>query len=273
MVPKPSDALVYPDIFILVALFAPVGWMLVCFHELAHSLVGRALGCPAYTRIGNRLWNLVCETDLSGIYSLPRRLRYRPLLAGMTWDLFVLDSCLLLKRLGIDWRPLRLIAFMLFTGMAFQVGVYMRTDLYFVIVTATRVDNLMSHARAEVRNLLARLRHRPSLAGGLTPRQRLFVRVYVAGCSVGLAVGLLAFVHLTLPVTIQVLHLAASTIGRGPSHASFWSATTTFTIIVALNTLLVATHIRNRRAASRPSATSVRITAGGGLANEATMLQ
>jgi hypothetical protein len=74
-------------------------------------------------------------------------------------------------------------------------------------------------------------------------------------------------------VTIQVLHLAASTIGRGPSHASFWSATTTFTIIVALNTLLVATHIRNRRAASRPSATSVRITAGGGLANEATMLQ
>jgi hypothetical protein len=52
-------------------------------HELAHLAAARSLGVPARIGLSTRLFYLVAQTDVSGIWAAPRRARYREL---PRWD-------------------------------------------------------------------------------------------------------------------------------------------------------------------------------------------
>src|SRR5690606_24378543 len=56
---------------------------LVAVHECWHWLADRSLAIPARFGADRRMAFLVCETDLSQLWSVPRRQRYGPLLAGL----------------------------------------------------------------------------------------------------------------------------------------------------------------------------------------------
>ena len=58
-------------------------------HELAHLIAARAVGVNSRMGISHRLWYLVAETDLTGLWSVTRNQRYLPMLAGMIVDLTV----------------------------------------------------------------------------------------------------------------------------------------------------------------------------------------
>src|SRR2546423_2520641 len=58
----------------------------IFIHELAHLVAARALGINSRLGIGHRLWYLVAETDLTGLWSVSGRQRYLPLLAGVLID-------------------------------------------------------------------------------------------------------------------------------------------------------------------------------------------
>jgi putative peptide zinc metalloprotease protein len=252
--PRAEDALVYPSVLVLLVVFVPVAWVLLALHELSHSLVARALGCPAYTRLGNRLWNLVCETDLSSIYSLPRRQRLRPLLAGMTFDVLVLDACLILRASHTGGRPPYVVAYMLFSNLVFQTCIFMRTDFYYVVTTATRLDNLVPQARAEcaylVRAFLRRQRRRPAMVGG----RRIAVRGYLAGCLIGIALGAVTVVQLIVPASLGVVELAVAAVRRGPGDPEFWAAMFVVGFFAFVYTALGWTFVRNRRDTARQRA-------------------
>ena len=55
---------------------------LLLLHEAFHALAARRLGLPSTLRIGRRFYYLVAETRLDSLYSVPRRRRYLPFLAG-----------------------------------------------------------------------------------------------------------------------------------------------------------------------------------------------
>lgn len=255
-VPQAKDALVFPSILVLLLVFLPVAWVLLALHELSHSLVARALGCPAYTRFGNRLWNLVCETDLSGIYSLPRRRRLRPLLAGMTFDVIVLDGCLLLQPAGVGGRVPYVISYMLFSNLVFQACIFLRTDLYYVFTTLTRLDNLVPQARAEAAYLIRSLLRLPRQRPELTSRGRLPVYGYLVGCIIGIWLGVLTVVHLIIPASVGVVKLAVVALGHGPPDQEFWAALFVVAFFSFVYSALTWTFIRNRRDAVRQRAVS-----------------
>lgn len=252
-VPAATDVVLYGNnLFVVFLLFVPLGWVIVCIHELAHSLTARALGCPAYTRFGNRLWYFVCETDLSSIYSLPRRQRYRPLLAGMTTDLLILDVCLVARHSSMFERPARIIAFMLFANFTYQVCIFLRTDLYFVFTTATRLDNLIPMARQEVNALIGRITRRKQQLPWtvdnteLSARRRMTVRLYLLGCIAGIAVGVYTAGLLIIPANIRVIGAAISALRAGPSF-DFWSALFIVLFIPSIYAMMGWTFIRNYR--------------------------
>jgi hypothetical protein len=249
--PRAQDALVYRSVLVLLVVFVPVAWVLLALHELSHSLVARALGCPAYTRLGNRLWNLVCETDLSSIYSLPRRTRLRPLLAGMTFDVLILDVCLTLRALHTGGRAPLVIGYMLFSNLVFQTCIFMRTDLYYVVTTATRLDNLVPQARAEcaylVRALLRRQRRSPAIVGA----RRVAVRGYLAGCLVGIGLGAVTVVQLIVPASLGVVELALAAVRHGPGDPDFWAAMFVVAFFAFVYTTLGWTFVRNHRDTAR----------------------
>ena len=56
-----------------------------------------AHGLRSRLSVSRRLYFLTFQADLTRLWSVPRRARYGPLLAGMTWDAVVLTVALLLE--------------------------------------------------------------------------------------------------------------------------------------------------------------------------------
>jgi hypothetical protein len=60
---------------------------LLLLHEAFHALAARRLGLSSTLGVGRRFTYLVAETRLDALYSVPRRQRYLPFLAGAWVDL------------------------------------------------------------------------------------------------------------------------------------------------------------------------------------------
>jgi hypothetical protein len=146
----------------LVVLF-PFATALVAAHECGHWLAARAVGLAARFGIDHRMYFLVFETDLSQLWSLPRRRRFGPLLAGLAVDVTAL-AVLLAIEIGDTqrwWAPspfaARLVAALAFaevSAIAWQCLLFLRTDLYALLVVATGCHNLWRAKTLSLRRAL-----------------------------------------------------------------------------------------------------------------------
>lgn len=180
-------------------------------HELAHLVAARAQGVPSRLGIGNRLWMVVAETDLTGLWSLPKAKRYLPLLAGVICDA-VLSSFIVLF-LFAQRAQAQPLLFQIGQGfllvcllrIAWQCFFFVRTDFYFVLTTLFSCKDLMRDSERYLRNLVSQLfgRHRP-VDQSLIPAHEM--RVIRAFSVLWVGGRLLA---LTVLVTVQIPALVA----------------------------------------------------------------
>jgi putative peptide zinc metalloprotease protein len=194
----------------------------ISIHEIGHLLAARSVGVRSRIGIGHRLWVVVAETDLSGLWSVPRRQRYLPLLAGCIVDLVA--AALLLFVLfaeSMHWLRLsaglhQLVSAMIFVDLMrilWQCYLFVRTDVYYVIATLTGCKNLIEDTVAFLRNQLAR--RIPTLRridqSAIPPREMRVVRVYSVIWLAGrlLSLGVLVFVIFPL-AAFYVRSLAAA---------------------------------------------------------------
>lgn len=135
-------------------------------HEGWHWLAARALGLPVRFGVDRRLFFLVFETDLSLLWTVPRRQRYGPQLAGLAIDSVVLAGLLGMQlsaaagRLPLAGSTARLVAAVAYLKvgtMLWQCLVFLRTDLYGVLVTATGCRNLWAVKSLQLRQAFGRL--------------------------------------------------------------------------------------------------------------------
>jgi putative peptide zinc metalloprotease protein len=196
---------------VLAALFV-VTTIGVLLHELGHLLAARASGVPARIGIGHRLWIVVFETDMTGIWMEPKRRRYLAFLIGPIIDAVsaaALIGLLWAQRRGwVDFSPLLVqftgaVLFSYFLRLLWQCFVFVRTDFYFVAATALNCKNLLGDTEDLLRNRLAGLRRRPPAVdqSAIPPAEMRAVRGYAV---VWLGGRLLAFSSLFL-VTGPVL--------------------------------------------------------------------
>lgn len=136
----------------------------VALHELGHMLAAARYGVSSRLGIGNRLWNIVAEADLSGIWQLPRGQRYLPLMAGMMVDLLMIALVTLtiaaLRHQGVGGFPILLLhALMLqiFVTLIWQSNLFLRTDIYYLLSNYLGYPNLDGDARIYLRDLLHHL--------------------------------------------------------------------------------------------------------------------
>lgn len=180
-------------------------------HELAHLVAGRAVGISSRIGIGHRLWFLVAETDLTGLWSLPKRQRILPMLAGVLIDctsasLLVVALFLNLKGyLPFSLLVLRVVRAMVFVYLmrfVWQFMLHIRTDFYFVIANLFNCKNLMKDTEAFLRNQLARvipaIRHTDQ--SGIPVSERKVIRGYSIIWIVGRAISWSVLLFITLPV-------------------------------------------------------------------------
>jgi putative peptide zinc metalloprotease protein len=146
-----------PFLLIVIAL----SFMQTILHELGHMLAAARYGIKSKYGVGTRLWELVVESDLTGILTLPKSQRYFPMLAGMLVD--ILGTALLtiiiyvLLQYGVSGFAIQVFqAVVLANVFAFlwQFDIFVKTDIYYVLCNYFSYPDLDKDARIYLRDLL-----------------------------------------------------------------------------------------------------------------------
>jgi len=212
-----------------------VGLLLAACHEVFHWLAGRAAGVAARFSISRRLFFPVFETDLSQLWGVPRRQRYSPFLAGMAFDTVILTFSLGLRVLWghsvldvppLLYRLLGAVVLLQVLGLGWQVLVFLRTDLYAVLITALGCYDLSRINFLLLKRWVARLspREETELANAHhrdLQVARWFRLLYLAG------VGWASYIFVTffIPSTVMLAGWMFGSLGGAPlGSVVFWEA-------------------------------------------------
>ncbi|MEU0034951.1 hypothetical protein [Streptomyces sp. NPDC006333] len=236
----------------VIALGAGVGWTLLLLHECAHLVAARATGVPGRMRLGTRLQFLVMQTDISGIEIAPRRHRLTAYLAGIATNLSVASLAALAAGTtdGTGRRVLAAVALLALLPLPFQLMVFMRTDLYFVLQDLTRCRDLYGDGVAFSKYAARRVLRRasapdPSLE--LPVHERRAVRVYSAVLVVGTTLCLAFLAAVTLPADVTLFARAVTRLGAGHSAAQRLDSAAVVVALGGVHLLWARTWWRGRR--------------------------
>ena len=177
VVPRPMDlhVAVRP---VLVPLIAFGALMLTAYvHELAHFFVARSFGIDAIIKVSRRYHIAVLETDVTNAWTLSVRQRLAIFASGSLFNVAVIaTACLLqiaayhgllpLPDAAFGW--VRLVAYVNFLPLMYQLAFFARTDVYFALLVATGQRNLRTDALrflvwkfVRVARVLRRMPHQP----------------------------------------------------------------------------------------------------------------
>jgi len=214
---------------LVLAVNAAIGWTLVVLlHEIGHLATARAAGAPARITLSTRLQFLVAQTDVSGVWAAPRRIRVTVYLAGIAVNVCFAGTLLLILGLasphGVVRSLLAVAVAETLLVLPAQLMVFMRTDLYFVLQDLTECANLYADGSAFLRHaaltIIARARRAPGPgpdpSHGYPPAQRRAIRVYSAVLLAGTAICLGIEFAVSLPALVVLLVRAAAEIGTAP---------------------------------------------------------
>jgi putative peptide zinc metalloprotease protein len=267
LLPRSSDIFFLDTPVRSLAALTAIMYVLAAAHELAHWLAARAVGVGSRITVSRRLYFVVLEIDLTGLWSLPRRRRYGALCAGMAFDAVVLFP-LLLARYGDaeGWwslgpgaaRAVAALAFVEFAAIVSQFWVFARTDCYALLTTATGCVNLFRVNQLMVRRGLRVLgpeqrRELDEAHARDVAVARWFRWVYLAG----LVGATWFFVLYFVPATYRLLAwILGSIADAGPASEHFWEALVFGVLVLSPRLLVLGVALRDahrwlaRRAAS-----------------------
>lgn len=239
--------------FVLVAIEIP----LIYLHEMFHVFAGRRLGAASRISIGHRLYFVVFQTTMTGLYSVPRRKRVLPFLAGMVCDVIVFDAMVLLAAtdraadgsVGLLGRIAVATAY--FTALRFlwQFMFFMETDVHHALATLLGRTDLRGLTRTYLRSFVKRGASRPPM----TERDAAVLRWFgplTAVCVTGvLATGLYSLSRVLTSYATLLWH----GFGHGAGSGSFWDASFSVFFIVGQFALAAVLSVRERRAPQKGS--------------------
>ncbi|MEM8534850.1 MAG: hypothetical protein AAGF95_28680, partial [Chloroflexota bacterium] len=188
-----------------------IGFIGVCFHEMAHLVAARSFGIGTHLGIGHRMWILVAEADMTGVWILPHKKRYVPFLAGPLLDLTITSLLfILLFAVSSGWIALpytvlliiRAVIFVYLLGLLWQCYFFLRTDFYYVIANYFRCKNLMGDAINLLQNTFAKVFPwlRSSDQSHIPPKERQAIQIYAWFWVIGRIIVLLVFVFVVVPL-------------------------------------------------------------------------
>ena len=208
---------------------AALAWTILFLHELGHLVTARAAGVPGRMSLSTRLQFLVAQTDVTGVWASPRRIRLTVYLAGIAVNLALAAGGLLVLAARPGSPIDRVSAAFVLLSLLFipsQAFVFMRTDLYFVLQDLAGCRDLYADAVAyggyaarRGWHWLIRGHSSPDPSRTLSVRERRVVRAYSGFMVVGTVLCLGVAVTVTLPVVATVLGASLRTLLTGAPAA------------------------------------------------------
>jgi hypothetical protein len=249
LLPRPHDAFVSGEPGPSILSVIPIAYALTALHEYWHWLAARAVGVSARFGIDRRLCFLVFETDLSQLWMLPRRKRYGPQLAGLAIDAVVL-ALLVSLRLLLQTRQAAppvfdnvaaALVLVMVMGMTWQCMIFLRTDLYGVLVTWAGCYNLWEVKNLLLRRAFGRLpQENASQLDDAHPRDITVGRWFRWAYLLGIPVALGYYAAFSMPILVTTGRWAIEGIATSPAHPQFWTTLVTSIAVYSSPLLVVA---------------------------------
>lgn len=231
-------------------------------HELGHILAAARLGVQSRLGMGNRMWSLVAEADLSGILALPKAQRYLPLLGGMIVDLLSVSLITLLigwllarGHTGFEIQLMQAWILQILISMSWQFNVFMKTDIYYVLCNYFGHPDLDREARIYLRDRMHALTFGAigeKASGGFDRAHLGVLRAFATIWLVG-RIASLAFLFLILIPTLARYFVRARDAFADPagSRAFAYDAAAFAAISALLFMIGMTLWLRRRKSADR----------------------
>jgi putative peptide zinc metalloprotease protein len=222
------------NITLMILSLTVLGYFTLFLHELAHLIAARAVGISSRLGISHRLWMVVAETDMTGIWSIPKSKRYVPFLAGPLLDM-VSASIIIFILFGVHqhWITLPPIIFLLIRAillsyllrLLWQCYFFVRTDFYYIFANYFNCKNLMKDTENLLKNQIAKIIGSiPPVDLSSIPKAemrviRWYSCIWITGRLV--AVGSLIFISIPLMYSYFIAIFHAISLGYRANIAAF----------------------------------------------------
>ena len=230
--PHYKDAIVFSSVTYSVVFASMVNWLVIFLHEFAHLLAAKSLGVKSRIGFSHRLVFPVVETDMSNIVLLPHKRRYRALVAGMAVNGTIFGIGAIFLFIGshiVEFSPLfvdtiRIFNLFALLGIAFQFLFYLETDIYYILTTYFKCNNLIHNTRLWMRKITRRIDE----AGVeeleyIDPHEKKIMKVYIWMYMIGFVWAVSIFAAVTMPAFITMLSMTIVKMsGNGFTSLAFW---------------------------------------------------
>jgi putative peptide zinc metalloprotease protein len=222
-----------------------LSFLQVAMHESGHMLAAARHGVKSRYTIGNRLWTIVAESDLTGILSLPKSKRYFPMLAGVLVDIlcaalltFLLKVLLQHGSSAFTIQIVQALVLSMIIGVIWQFNIFVKTDVYFVLCNYFGHPDLDREAMVYLRDLMHRTTFGLFGSKSATPefQNRFMLQMFTAIWLVGRVMSLAILFCVFLPTMARYLWSAFQML-KGPPE-SIWMACDTIMYVVITLTML-----------------------------------
>jgi hypothetical protein len=227
-------------------------FVLVLIHEMGHILAIRSFNLPTKLEIGHRLFLIVFETDMSAVWKLPSKDRNKLYLAGLCFDTFIIFIAFIGQLTFSIASPmilgiLRIIVLDTFIRMVYQLCVYMKTDLYYVIENNTGCYNLMENAQQLLRDYFGLKAKDPAPGEVVFESEKRTVLWYSIFYMVGVALTIFLYLFFYIPQLIYALKRILPGLQATTTSLTFWDSAVFVLQILIGFVLLVYSWIKKYR--------------------------
>jgi putative peptide zinc metalloprotease protein len=226
--PQYKDLFITDYMFLNIPIWLVISFFSVLIHEFGHILAMRAQNLPTKLEVGHRLFLVVLETDMSTVWKLPSKDRNVLFMAGICFDTVILSFALLSQLIvphgsGVFLSIMNMIVLDTFIRMVYQLCVYMKTDLYYVIENVSGCYNLMENALQAIKEKISFLKV-PSIKEVVFEGERRIVNLYSVFYFIGVALTVSLYTFFYVPQLLFAWRKILPGFFVGPTNLPFWDA-------------------------------------------------
>lgn len=129
-----------------------VSWILLLLHEMGHYYAAIRFNIKPTFKISVRLFWIVIEANVNRLWEKEKKEKYITFSAGVFVESTILFFCSLFLILNIQNNLIRLIIFIILYRLLWQLLIFLRTDLYFIVITYLSTNSLHFRIMSSLKN-------------------------------------------------------------------------------------------------------------------------
>ncbi|OFL47367.1 hypothetical protein HMPREF2767_02885 [Nosocomiicoccus sp. HMSC067E10] len=242
-IPKVEVLFSVPNLLVLLLILYISDIILGLYHETAHVLTARHFGLKNVNiNLGRRLVHVVYQTRISNIWVLSKNQRRILYLSGMFADFLLISIIIIISQFFLYYELellffiCRILILVLMLGILFELKVYMRTDIYYLISDKLDNPNLHQDSVKILKNFKLEWKKADSK-----------LRCYFCLMVISSFIEVYVFLNFLLPFLIMSIKEIINIFDKYPSiTANNWGTLLGFTLIIIELLLLIIIYIREK---------------------------